>query len=86
MEQDRDKLIQYLLEHHPDWEKDITYHFAENCRWIRESMKKILNRELNKVEADRLRQHSMDLALIQVADKYRDEIYNVETKGKDEQS
>jgi len=86
MEQDRDKLIQYLLEHHPNWEQDISYHFTENVRWIRESMIKVLNRNLDKTENERLRQHSMDLALIQVADMYRDEIDNVETKEKDEQS
>ena len=80
---DREKLIQYLLNHHPDWDKDIVHHYTENVKHIRESFKAVLSRDLNSEENGRLRQHSMDLALIQVADKYRDEINNVETKEKD---
>jgi hypothetical protein len=46
----------------------------QNTKHIRASIEQVIDRKLNNIEKDRLRKHSFDLAITQVAMQYRDEL------------
>ncbi len=76
----KEDILQHLMENHPDYEKDIAYHFTQNIEYIRQSVLNVLDRELDSLENERLRQHSLDLSIHQVAQMYNQELEDEKTK------
>jgi uncharacterized protein YajQ (UPF0234 family) len=65
-----------LLKNMPQVEKDIAEHFLNNSEHIRKTMETILERSLDSLENDNLRQFAMEMSLQQVATKYQSQIQN----------
>ena len=63
-----------LLDKHPSIQRTITEHYIQNIKHIRKTMLKVLGRSLDREETDRLRRHSFDLAVTQVAIDFRENI------------
>ena len=55
-------------------DKDVINAYMQNTKHIRTSIEKIIDRQLNDIEIERLRKHSFDLAITQVAMHYKDEL------------
>ena len=60
----------------PEVEKDIAEHYMQNTKHIKATMEKVLNRELTNIEKDNLRQVCFELAIVQVGNKYEEELKN----------
>ena len=79
-----------IIKNLPSVEKDVANHFMNNRKAVQQTMETILSRKLDNIEKDRLREHSMSMALQQVAMKYKKDLgleedlgIKVETKEKE---
>ena len=55
-------------------QQDVAKAYMENTKHIKKTLEIVLERKLNDDEKDRLRMHSFNLALSQVAKEYRDDL------------
>jgi hypothetical protein len=69
MEQDE---YEKIFGNMPIQQKDVAKAYMENCKHIKTTMERVLDRELDDSEKERLRIHSFNLALTQVAKDYND--------------
>ena len=71
MAQDKDFKINLEL---PIVEEDVKIYYFNNMKHIKATIQKVVNRNLDDNEIYRLKRMSMELALEQVADKYKNEL------------